>query len=72
MMGPPPPGAYIPGPFMQPMPYPPSMPPPNGEYWPIYSLLLLNLPRSSHVRIAADGPDATYVHRQILYETIRP
>lgn len=71
MMGPPPPGAYIPGPFMQPMPYPPSMPPPNGEYWPIYSLLLLNLPLSSHVRIAADGPDATYVHRKILYETVR-
>ena len=72
MMGPPPPGAYIPGPFMQPMPYPPSMPPPNGEYWPIYILLLLNSPLSSHVRIAADGPDATYVHRKILYETIRP
>jgi hypothetical protein len=25
-----PPGAYIPGPYMQPMPYPPGMPPPNG------------------------------------------
>ncbi|KAN0139031.1 hypothetical protein V8E53_003419 [Lactarius tabidus] len=32
MMAPPPPGAYIPGPFMQPMPYPPSMPPPNAMY----------------------------------------
>ncbi|KAI0359877.1 hypothetical protein OH77DRAFT_1394656 [Trametes cingulata] len=29
-MAPPPPGAYIPGPYMQPMPYP--MPPPNGAY----------------------------------------
>lgn len=30
-MAPPgPPGAYMPGPFMQPMPYPPGMPPPNG------------------------------------------
>ncbi|KAH9949939.1 hypothetical protein B0H21DRAFT_725331 [Amylocystis lapponica] len=28
-MAPPPPGAYMPGPFMQPMPYP-HMPPPNG------------------------------------------
>ncbi|TCD69353.1 hypothetical protein EIP91_007909 [Steccherinum ochraceum] len=28
-MGPPPPGAYMPGPFMQPVPYP--MPPPNGK-----------------------------------------
>ncbi|KAI0649125.1 hypothetical protein C8Q79DRAFT_493325 [Trametes meyenii] len=29
-MGPPPPGAFIPAPYMQPMPYP--MPPPNGAY----------------------------------------
>lgn len=29
-MGPPPPGAYMPGPYMQPMHYP--MPPPNGAY----------------------------------------
>ncbi|OJT11474.1 hypothetical protein TRAPUB_12026 [Trametes pubescens] len=29
-MGPPPPGAYMPGPYMQPMHYP--MPPPNGMY----------------------------------------
>src|ERR1700721_3047349 len=28
---PPPPGAYMPGPFMQPMPYPPGMVPPNGQ-----------------------------------------
>ena len=27
-----PPGAYIPGPYMQPMPYPPGMPPPNGTH----------------------------------------
>lgn len=26
-----PPGAYMPGPYMQPMHYPPSMPPPNGQ-----------------------------------------
>lgn len=31
-MAPPgPPGAYMPAPFMQHMPYPPGMPPPNGE-----------------------------------------
>ena len=31
-MAPPgPPGTYMPGPFMQPMPYPPGMPPPNGQ-----------------------------------------
>jgi len=30
-MGPPPHG-YIPGPFVQPMPYPPTMPPPNAMY----------------------------------------
>jgi hypothetical protein len=30
-MPPPPPGAYMPGPFMQPMPYPPGMVPPNGQ-----------------------------------------
>jgi hypothetical protein len=31
-MAPPgPPGAYMPGPFMQPMPYPPGMGPPNGQ-----------------------------------------
>lgn len=31
-MAPPgPPGPYMPGHFMQPMPYPPGMPPPNGE-----------------------------------------
>ncbi|KAI0787704.1 hypothetical protein C8Q74DRAFT_1366536 [Fomes fomentarius] len=29
-MGPPPPGAYMPGPYMQPMPY--HMPPPNAMY----------------------------------------
>ena len=30
-MGPPgPPGAYMPGPYMQPMQYPPGMPPPTG------------------------------------------
>lgn len=30
-MAPPgPPGAYMPGPYMQPIPYPPGMPPPNG------------------------------------------
>ena len=28
-----PPGAYMPGPYMQPMPYPPGMPPPNGTHW---------------------------------------
>ncbi|TFK40356.1 hypothetical protein BDQ12DRAFT_680807 [Crucibulum laeve] len=34
-MAPPgPPGAYMPGPFMQPMPYPPGMPPPNAMYSP--------------------------------------
>ncbi|KAF8149936.1 hypothetical protein B0H34DRAFT_731793 [Crassisporium funariophilum] len=34
-MGPPgPPGAYMPGPYMQPMPYPPGMPPPNAMYSP--------------------------------------
>jgi hypothetical protein len=60
-MAPPPPGAYIPGPFMQPMPYP-NMHPPGGEYWPSYFLLLLSSP-FSYVRIATDGPDATYVHR---------
>jgi hypothetical protein len=41
-MAPPPPGAYIPGPFVQQMPYPPSMPPPNGEYrlrFPLLSLI---------------------------------
>jgi len=27
-----PPGAYMPGPYMQHMPYPPGMPPPNGVY----------------------------------------
>ncbi len=33
-MAPPgPPGAYMPGPFMQPMPYPPGMPP-NAMYAP--------------------------------------
>ncbi|KAJ6619738.1 hypothetical protein B0H10DRAFT_2024730 [Mycena sp. CBHHK59/15] len=31
-MVPPPPGAYMGGPYMQAMPYPPGMPPPNGEY----------------------------------------
>jgi len=35
-MAPPgPPGTYMPGPFMQPMPYPPGMPPPNGQ--PMYA-----------------------------------
>ncbi|KAF8808712.1 hypothetical protein BYT27DRAFT_7222826 [Phlegmacium glaucopus] len=29
-----PPGAYMPGPYMQPMPYPPGMPPPNAMYSP--------------------------------------
>lgn len=34
-MAPPgPPGAYMPAPFMQPMPYPPGMPPPNAMYSP--------------------------------------
>ncbi|KAH7884723.1 hypothetical protein F5I97DRAFT_1491510 [Phlebopus sp. FC_14] len=33
-MAPPPPGAYVPAPFMQPMPYPPGMPP-NGQ--PMYA-----------------------------------
>ncbi|KIJ62803.1 hypothetical protein HYDPIDRAFT_93541 [Hydnomerulius pinastri MD-312] len=33
-MGPPPPGAYVSAPFMQPMPYPPGMPP-NGQ--PMYA-----------------------------------
>ncbi|KAF8972204.1 hypothetical protein BDZ97DRAFT_1913428 [Flammula alnicola] len=34
-MAPPgPPGAYMPGPYMQPMPYPPGMPPPNAMYSP--------------------------------------
>ena len=65
-MAPPPPGTYIPGPFMQPMPYPPSMPPPNGEYWSSYSLLLLNPAFSRHVRVATDGPDATYVYRFVM------
>ena len=32
-MAPPgPPGAYMPGPYMQPIPYPPGMPPPNGMF----------------------------------------
>ncbi|EIM91286.1 uncharacterized protein STEHIDRAFT_48397 [Stereum hirsutum FP-91666 SS1] len=31
-MAPPPPGAFIPGPYMQHMPYPPTMPPPNGQF----------------------------------------
>ncbi|KAG6817336.1 hypothetical protein H0H87_009934 [Tephrocybe sp. NHM501043] len=34
-MAPPgPPGAYMPGPYMQPMQYPPGMPPPNAMYTP--------------------------------------
>ncbi|KAI9512104.1 hypothetical protein F5148DRAFT_1273963 [Russula earlei] len=32
-MAPPPPGAYIPAPFVQPMPYPPAMPPPNATMY---------------------------------------
>jgi hypothetical protein len=62
-MAPPPPGAYIPGPFVQPMPYPPTMPPPNGESVPtrLFLRLSLILSRSSHVRITTDGSDATYV-----------
>ena len=32
-MAPPPPGMYAPGPFMQPMPYAPGMPPPNGKWF---------------------------------------
>ncbi|KAG6842298.1 hypothetical protein C0991_010586 [Blastosporella zonata] len=28
------PGGYMPGPYMQPMPYPPGMPPPNAMYTP--------------------------------------
>ena len=30
-MGPPPPGTYMPSPYMHPMHYPHTMPPPNGE-----------------------------------------
>ncbi|RXW25542.1 hypothetical protein EST38_g319 [Candolleomyces aberdarensis] len=33
-MAPPGPGGYMPGHFMQPMPYPPGMPPPNAMYSP--------------------------------------
>ncbi|KAG9225037.1 hypothetical protein CCMSSC00406_0001812 [Pleurotus cornucopiae] len=32
MVPPGPPGAYVPNPFMQPMPYPPGMPPPGAMY----------------------------------------
>jgi hypothetical protein len=57
----PPPGPYMPGPFVQPMPYPPNMPPPNGEYRLGVDFLSLNFPFSGYVRVTADGSDATYV-----------
>ena len=60
-MAPPPPGAYMPGPYMQPMPYP--MPPPNGKGPLCFSVggALMYLFFSSDVPIDADGPDAAYV-----------
>ena len=54
-----PPGAYMPGPYMQPMPYPPGMPPPNGMHW--FSLLIHMTEFEniySHV-FTCDGSDAS-------------
>ena len=62
-MAPPgPPGTYMPGPYMQPMPYPPGMPPPNG----VFCCLLMGVfvvfmtIESSDV-LPCYGADATYV-----------
>lgn len=58
-MAPPgPPGAYMPGPYMQPMPYPPGMPPPNGSP-PGYQLLYIRTNvRHSHV-FSSHGSNAS-------------
>ena len=60
-MAPPPPGAYMPGPYMQPMPYP--MPPPNGAS---FVRNMTGVPGSSsivssYVPVDAHGTDASYV-----------
>ncbi|XP_006459522.1 hypothetical protein AGABI2DRAFT_201859 [Agaricus bisporus var. bisporus H97] len=43
-MAPGPPGTYMPGPFMQPMPYPPGMPPPAAMYSPAMSQMQPYMP----------------------------
>lgn len=60
-MAPGPPGTYMPGPFMQPMPYPPGMPPPAGELSLIaYHSLLACLSLCSYV-FSRHESDATLV-----------
>ena len=59
-MPPPPPGAYMPGPFMQPMGYPPGMVPPNVQrkYLTLWPFNILNIFYVSNV-LAGHGTDAT-------------
>lgn len=59
-MAPPgPPGAYMP-PYMQPMPYPPGMPPPNGMFLLLLVWILIEDNAHSHL-FPCDGTDAAYV-----------
>lgn len=51
-MAPPPPGAYVSSPFMQPMPYPPGMPP-NGQ--PMYAASPIQMPPPQYM-----PPPGTY------------
>ncbi|KAI6013459.1 hypothetical protein BKA83DRAFT_4361812 [Pisolithus microcarpus] len=51
-MAPPPPGAYVSSPFMQPMPYPPGMPP-NGQ--PMYAASPMQMPPPQYM-----PPPGTY------------
>ena len=53
-----PPGAYIPGPYMQPMPYPPGMPPPNGTH--LASLMIMTEFENIYSYVLTwDGSDAS-------------
>jgi hypothetical protein len=68
-MGPPgPPGGYMPGPFMQPMPYPPGMPPPNGQReWKLTEKLLCVKPFISFHPVAMYAPGMGQMPRMSIH-----
>ena len=62
MQGMPPPGppGYMPGPYMQPMPYPPGMPPPSGtHFWLSLIIHVTEFENICSYVFTCDGSDAS-------------